>query len=82
MFNSSLFNVTDNPGAGGVVVVRDETGDLLAQSAVFISGVLLSLGGCFAIVFANIRRSRCKFISCCGSKCTRENLGADGEIEV
>ena len=53
----------------------------LGEISVFISAVLLSLGGCFAIVASNIRRSRCISIDCGISKCSRK-IPQDDDIAV
>ena len=53
----------------------------LGEISVFISAVLLSLGGCFAIVASNIRRSRCVSIDCGISKCSRK-IPVDEDIGV
>ena len=53
----------------------------LGEISVFISAVLLSLGGCFAVVASNIRRSRCVSIDCGISKCSR-SIPEDEDITV
>lgn len=54
----------------------------LGELSVFISAILLSLGGCISIVASSIRRSRCQQILCCGlSKCLRD-VPNDPEISV
>jgi hypothetical protein len=54
----------------------------LGQLSVFISAILLSLGGFISIVASSIRRSRCQEILCCGfSKCLRD-VPNDPEIGV
>ncbi len=54
----------------------------LGELSVFISAILLSLGGCISIVASSIRRSRCQQILCCGlSKCLRD-VPNDPEIGV
>ncbi len=54
----------------------------LGELSVFISAILLSLGGCISIVASSIRRSRCQEILCCGfSKCLR-NVPNDEDISV
>ena len=54
----------------------------LGELSVFISAILLSLGGCISIVASSIRRSRCQQISLCGfSKCNRI-VPNDPEISV
>ena len=53
----------------------------LGEISVFISAVLLSLGGCVAVVASNIRRSRCVTIDCGISKCSRR-VPEDDDIAV
>lgn len=54
----------------------------LGELSVFISAILLSLGGCISIVASSIRRSRCQEILCCGfSKCLR-SVPNDEDISV
>jgi len=53
----------------------------LGEISVFISAVLLSFGGCIAIVASNIRRSRCVTIDCGISKCSRK-IPVDDDIGV
>ncbi len=48
------------------------SGENLGTISVFVSAVLLSLGGFIAIVMQNVRKSRCTNISCGISKCTRK----------
>ena len=43
----------------------------LGTISVFISAVLLSLGGFIAIIMQNVRKSRCVSVSCGCSKCSR-----------
>ena len=54
----------------------------LGEIGVFISSVLLSLGGMVAVVFASCRQSRCKKIEMCGIVCDRENLPDEEVINV
>ena len=64
-----------------VVYVGSSEEDL-GSISVFISAVLLSLGGCFSIVFAHLRKSNCRIIDCCCFKLQRENLGIEGDVVV
>jgi hypothetical protein len=43
----------------------------IGEIGVFVSGFLLSLGGCIAIMASSIRRSRCNSISFLGFRCVR-----------
>ena len=47
------------------------------ELGVFISGLLLSLGGCFALVFSNLRKSNCSDIELGCFRCHRQNLNID-----
>jgi len=50
----------------------------LTQWGIFISSLLLSFGGCMGMIIANLRKSNCSEIDCCGlSKCSRQNLQID-----
>ena len=45
----------------------------LTELGIFISSLLLSISGCFAVVMASLRNSRCKKISLCKTiSCVRE----------
>ena len=46
--------------------------DSLGSLSVFISSILLSAGGFFAICFSWINKSRCKSIKCGSLVCERE----------
>jgi len=74
--STSLYNYSSDV----VYIQRSKTYDL-GEISVFISAVLLSLGGCFAIVASNIRRSRCISIDCGVSKCSRK-IPDDTDIAV
>lgn len=47
------------------------------EIGIFISGLILSLGGCFAMVFSNLRKSNCSDIELGCFKCHRQNLNID-----
>ena len=61
------YNVSSN-----VIYMENKNPYDLGEISVFISAVLLSFGGCIAIVASNIRRSRCISIDCGISKCSRK----------
>jgi len=46
--------------------------DKLSSLGVFISSILLSAGGLFAIIFAWINKSRCSSIKCGSLVCERQ----------
>lgn len=72
MFNFSSYVEPTN--APDYVIIQPNTMENLGTIGVFASSLLLSLGGCIAVVFSSLRQSRCKNISCCGVSCQRENL--------
>ena len=76
----NLSNITYNYSSN-VVYMENKNPYDLGEISVFISAVLLSLGGCFAIVASNIRRSRCVSIDCGISKCSRK-IPNDEDIGV
>jgi len=82
MFNfSSIESYVEPTYAPDYVVIQPKNMENLGTIGVFASSLLLSLGGCIAVVFSSLRQSRCKNISCCGVSCQRENLQAP-EITV
>jgi len=70
------YNVSSN-----VIYMENKNPYDLGEISVFISAVLLSFGGCIAIVASNIRRSRCVTIDCGISKCSRK-IPVDDDIGV
>ena len=78
-------NLTDfrnlSNSSSDVVYLESKNPYDLGEISVFISAVLLSLGGCFAVVASNIRRSRCVTIDCGISKCSRK-VPEDDDIGV
>jgi len=70
------YNVSKN-----VMYIENKNPYDLGEISVFISAVLLSFGGCIAIVASNIRRSRCVTIDCGISKCSRK-IPVDDDIGV
>ncbi len=75
------FSPTFPPSVPPNMIILQGTEENLGTLGVFLSSLLLSLGGCVAVVFSSLKQSRCKNISCCGIKCDRENLQAP-EITV
>lgn len=84
MDNTTYETVADywnaNTAPPVVIVERHSDGELLGQVSVFVSAILLSMGGCIAVVCSHMRKSNCSYISCFGTKCTRENLGVDDPV--
>ena len=44
----------------------------LTSIGIFISSILLSLGGCITMILAQFQKSKCKTIKLCGFDCKRE----------
>lgn len=76
--NLSVSNYSDS---NVVYVERSKNPYDLGEISVFISAVLLSLGGFIAIIGSNIRRSRCSNIICGSTKCKRD-VANDVDIGV
>jgi hypothetical protein len=76
----NLSNISYNVSSN-VIYMENKNPYDLGEISVFISAVLLSLGGCVAIVASNIRRSRCVSIDCGISKCSRK-IAVDDDIGV
>lgn len=56
------------------VILEQPSGINYTELGIFISGIILSLGGCFAVVSSHCRRSNCKTIDCCCIKIQREDM--------
>jgi hypothetical protein len=55
----------------------------LSELGVFLSSLLLSLSGCYAVVASYYVKSRCTSIECCRCiKCTRANLHVDDVTDL
>ena len=76
MINASLGYEQTPPPITPVNILIQETptGVNYTELGIFISGLLLSLGGCFAVIASQCRKSNCSKINCCGLKIVRENL--------
>lgn len=44
----------------------------LTTIGIFVSSLLLSLGGCIAVILSEVRKSRCMEINCAGGNCVRD----------
>ena len=44
----------------------------LTTWGIFLSSLLLSLGGLFSMIIGSLSKSKCSQITCCGSDCTRQ----------
>ena len=71
MYNLTTYSLEPEPVT---TIVIEQSKENLGTIGVFVSSLLLSLGGCIAVMFSSMRQSRCKNIKCCGLSCIRENL--------
>ena len=78
---SNYSNYSNYSNDSKIIYVMKENEWDLGEISVFISAVLLSLGGFIAIVASNIRRSRCVSINCGCTRCTRK-ISNDPDIGV
>lgn len=78
---SNLSNYTSYSNEPNIVYIEKNNPYDLGELSVFISAVLLSLGGFVAIIGSNIRRSRCNNIVCGNTKCKRV-VADDADIGV
>ncbi len=71
MFSIAVVNYTNSlqPTPAPYMVIYES--DKLSSLGVFISSILLSAGGLFAIIFAWINKSRCSKIRCGSLECER-----------
>lgn len=72
--NSSQLEYPNTPAI--IVEYKDDYGSL----SVFISSLLLSLGGFIGIILSQLHKSRCSQISCCGFKCKRDVVSEDNVV--
>ena len=69
--NNSISTLTlDEPSV--INVNSPEQNENLTTLGVFLSSLLLSVGGLFAMVMSSIRNSKCKNVKCCGLSCESE----------
>ena len=73
--NNSIYGDYSIPPAI-IVEYKDDYGSL----SVFISSLLLSLGGFIGIILSQLHKSRCSRISCCGFKCHRDVVSEDNVV--
>ena len=73
MFSIAVVNYTNSlqPTPSPLPLMVYQT-DKLSSLGVFISSILLSAGGLFAIIFAWINKSRCSKIRCGSLECERQ----------
>lgn len=53
-------------------IIIYQNGETLTTWGIFLSSLLLSIGGLFSMVMSSIRNSKCKNVKCCGLSCVRE----------
>ena len=65
---------TPAPPTFNIVLEDKQTGINYTELGIFISGLILSLGGCIAVVCSQLRKSNCSYIKCFCLRCDREDL--------
>ena len=71
MFSIMAINYTNSLMPTPSPYIKIYQSDKLSSLGVFISSILLSAGGLFAIIFAWINKSRCSKIRCGSLECER-----------
>jgi len=74
MFSIMAINYTNSLQPTPSPYIKIYESDKLSSLGVFISSILLSAGGLFAIIFAWINKSRCSSIKCGSLVCERQVL--------
>ena len=72
MYSIAVVNYTNSLMPTPAPYIKIFESDKLSSLGVFISSILLSAGGLFAIIFAWINKSRCSKIRCGNLECERE----------
>ena len=62
----------NNMSSDGVIHFQLDQSENLTTIGIFVSSLLLSLGGCTAVILSELRKSRCIEISCAGGNCVRD----------
>jgi len=75
MYSIAVVNYTNSLQPTPAPYIKIYESDKLSSLGVFISSILLSAGGLFAIIFAWINKSRCRSIKCGNLECEREVVG-------
>jgi hypothetical protein len=70
------YTIQNDPNTNQEIIIQLEEG--LTGLGIFLSSLLLSISGLFAVVCSSLRKSNCSTIKC-GSCCEvqRSNLGID-----
>ncbi len=71
MYSIAVVNYTNSLQPTPAPYIKIFESDKLSSLGVFISSILLSAGGLFAIIFAWINKSRCSKIRCGSLECER-----------
>ena len=72
--NNTVLNSTDIIDSTVAPCPNCVCPSIYSELGVFISSILLSLGGIVSILLVGCRKSNCSEISCCGLKLKRSNL--------
>lgn len=62
----------NNMSSDEVIHFQLDQSENLTTIGIFVSSLLLSLGGCIAVILSEIRKSRCIEINCAGGNCVRD----------
>lgn len=63
-----MYNITKNIE----IIEFPQRKEDLTSIGIFISSLILSIGGCITMILAQIQKSKCQQIKCLGLKCLRE----------
>jgi len=69
MMNMSSVHLLPDPE---VIHFQMDQSENLTTIGIFVSSLLLSLGGCLALVIGEVRKSRCININCGSTSCVRD----------
>jgi hypothetical protein len=75
--STSSLNLTDSIYSTAVPCPNCVCTSIYGELAVFISSILLSVGGIFSILIIGCRKSNCTEIRVCGLQVKRANLEID-----
>ncbi len=62
----------NNISSSEVIHFQLDQSENLTTIGIFVSSLLLSLGGCIAVILSEVRKSRCMEINCAGGNCVRD----------
>ena len=72
MNNNTLSTLEFNPDKAVINIDVPEQKENLTTWSIFLSSLLLSIGGLISMVMSSIRNSKCKNVKCCGFGCDRD----------